>query len=150
MPGGEPCRNSQGARERNKQGVYVVAVADGADERVFRAAPPRLLSRVVGHGAGDAIVEPAHLREQVGLAADNFSRQRAGLVVDVDEALFPEDTRKELRSRNGADGRGVERVIERQAFDGITEMHLDRSPYRHRDPALEDGISELGFPVDLP
>jgi hypothetical protein len=72
-----------------------------------------------------------------------------GLVVDVDEALFAEDTRKELRGRNRPDGRGVERVIERQALNGTTEMHLDRGRYRHREPAVEDEVSEFGFVVDL-
>ena len=94
-------------------------------------------------------VEKPRLHHWVSFAAGDVASEGAGLVVDVDEALFCEDARKQLPSRNRPDPRRIEIVRQWQAFDEVTEMRLDCAWRRQHCPAVEDEISEFGFPVDL-
>src|SRR5216684_5191504 len=91
LPEDEPRRNAQRAGERDEQGVDVVAVADGANESVFGAPLPGLLGRIICHRSRDVIVEVPRLPQGVRLATDDIACQGAGLVVDIDEALFTEE-----------------------------------------------------------
>jgi hypothetical protein len=130
--------------------VNVVAVADGTKERVFSAAFPGLLSSVIDHRGGDVVVELPRLHQRARPAANDVSGQGACLVVDVDEALFREDARKQLPSRNRPDTRGIEIMNQWQAFDDVTEMHFHRGQHGQRDRAVEDEVSELCFALDVP